>query len=260
MRLTVIGSADAAGIPVHGCGCTLCRQARAVRHLRRRPTSLMLQEGDERLLIDAGDADVMRSDWREPPSAALLSGWDTPRWAGLVRLHLGRGKELPLFGPERGGCPEWLAQTPGPLSARAVLLPGQEIAIGRFQVLPFALAAAPELLGYGIRSGEQRLAYVPAAPQLSDAEAERIGEWQPQVLVLASPTDGRPADRLEAVVRLHELTGRPTLLLAGIDHHLDPWLTQHAGPLPSGIRTAQDAQRLDMTYLKEYRRLAEGMV
>jgi len=100
MQLILTGSADAAGIPVPGCVCTLCRQARAVRHLRRRPTGLVLQDGTERLLTEAGAADLGRSDWLEPPHAVLLSSWEPPHWAGLVRLHLGKGAGLPVFGPQ----------------------------------------------------------------------------------------------------------------------------------------------------------------
>ena len=258
MRLTLNGSGDAAGIPVHGCDCSLCRQARAVRHLRRRPTCLTLQEGNERLLIEAGNADLARNDWLESPTAVLLCSWAPPHWTGLVRLHLGRGAALPVFGPGDSASPSWLSHTPGQLTVQATLQPEHETPIGRFRVHAFALAADPELLAYGIACGEQRLAYIPATSQIDPSDAQAIAAWQPQVVVLGSPTQGRPEQRLAAVRDLHQQLDRPTLLLTGIDHHLDQWLQSHAEPLPTGVRVAQDEQRLDMAYLNEYRRLDEA--
>lgn len=258
MRLTIIGSADAAGIPVQGCGCTLCRQARAVRHLRRRPSCLAVHEGGEQLLIEAGPTVPAHGDWDQAPTAVLLSSWEAPSWTGLVRLHLGKGPALPVFGP-RHHTDCWLARTPGRLAVQAELTPEGEAVIGRFRVRAFAIGRDPGLLGYGISCGEQRLAYVPVADAIAAERAVAIARWRPQTVVLGCPARGRPEQRLEAVIRLHEQLGLPALLLVGIDHHLDQWLNQYAGPLPDGIRVGQDAQRLDMAYLNEYRRLGEAL-
>lgn len=258
MRLTITGSADAAGIPVQGCGCTLCRQARAVRHLRRRPGCLAVHEGGEQLLIEAGVAEPGRGDWDEAPTAVLLSSWEAPVWTGLVRLHLGKGPALPVFGPRhRADC--WLARTPGRLAVRAELTPDSETVIGRFRVRPFAVGSDAGLLGYGISCGEQRLAYLPVSDAIAAEQLALVAEWRPQTVVLGCPAQGRPDQRLEAVARLHARLGQPALLLVGIDHHLDQWLQQYAEPLPDGIRVAQDEQRLDMAYLNEYRRLGEAL-
>jgi phosphoribosyl 1,2-cyclic phosphate phosphodiesterase len=257
MQLTLIGSADAAGVPVPGCACTLCRQARAVRHLRRRPTCLSLQEGNEQVLIEAGSTDFARSDWLEPPSAVLLSSWEPPHWSGMVRLHLGKGTELPVFGPRQAASAEWLRRTPGRLSIQAVLEPDRETLVGRFYVRPFTISADAGLLAYGIGCGSQRLAYIPVTESIAPEHAQQIAQWHPQAVVLGCPAQGRPDERLAHVVALYELLGHPTLLLTGIDHHLDQWLTHYAAPLPDGIRPGHDDQRLDMAYLNEYRRLGE---
>lgn len=258
MQLNLIGSADAAGIPVPGCACTLCRQARAVRHLRRRPSCLNLQDANEQLLIEAGATDFGRSDWLEPPNAVLLSSWEPPHWAGLVRLHLGKGTALPVFGPCQSASASWLARTPGRLSVQAVLEPGKETVVGRFRIMPFAIGQHADLLAYGISCGAQRLVYIPVTGAISAAETRLIGLWRPQAVVLGCPSLGRPDERLVAVTELHAQLGHPTLLLTGIDHHLDQWLSRYAAPLPDGIRAGMDDQRLDMAYLNEYRRLGEA--
>lgn len=258
MNLSLLGSGDMAGIPVHGCACALCRQARAVRHLRRRPTCLDVKEGGERLLVEAGNADLARNDWLETPAAVLLCSWAPPHWTGLVRLHLGRGPALPVFGPRNDECPTWLSRTPGQLTVQPVLEPGHETTVGRFQIRPFTITTSPGLLGYGIACGEQRLSYIPAAAALTAEDADRLAAWAPQAVVLGCPTQGHAEQRIAALHRLHDQLGRPTVLLCGIDHHLDQWLQRHGDALAPGIRVARDDQRLDMAYLNEYRRLGEA--
>jgi phosphoribosyl 1,2-cyclic phosphate phosphodiesterase len=257
MRLTITGSADGAGIPVQGCGCTLCRQARAVRHLRRRPTCLSVQDGGEHLLIEAGLADLGRGDWSDAPTAVLLSSWEPPNWTGLVRMHLGKGPALPVFGPQRDASDCWLVRHPGRLQIDARLTPDHETVVGRFRVHPFRISDSSTELGYGISCGEQRLAYIPLSDNMTGKQVASIQQWRPQAVVLGCPSQGRPEQRLEAAARLHRELDQPALLLVGIDHHLDQWLSQYAGPLPDGMRATRDDQRVDMAYLNEYRRLGE---
>lgn len=257
MRILIAGSADPAGIPVAGCACTLCRQARAVRHLRRRPTCFTLTDGNDQLLVEAPVADLTRGDWGDAPSAILLSSWEPPNWTGLVPMHLGKGTAVPVFGPHRDGPDCWLAQRPGRLEVRPVLTADTETPVGRFRVRPFRAGASATRLALGISCGEQRLVYLPVTEAITPDQAQAIAAWHPQAVVLGAPAQGRPEQRLGAVVALHRDLGAPALLLAGIDHHLDHWLSRHAAPLPDGIRVLHDEQRLEMTYLAEYRRLGE---
>lgn len=259
MRLTVLGSGDAAGIPVQGCSCSLCRQARAVRHLRRRPTSLLIQEGNERLLLQAGNAEQVRNDWQDPPSAVLLSSWQPPHWAGLIPLHLGAGPEVPVYGPAVLDHVPWLAQQHGRLVAHASLRDDQPLSLGRFQIRPFALDPEGRLLAYGIITGEQRLLFVPQLETLDTAAMAAIASWAPQAAVLDCPSTGRPNERLARVAEMHRQCGRPALLLTGIDHRMDQWLQQQAPTLPPGIRLTRDDQRLDIAYLNEHRRLDSAL-
>jgi hypothetical protein len=261
MHLTVFGSGDGTGIPVHGCFCTLCRQARAIRHLRRLPSCLQVQNQGQRLLIDAGIADLDRRLSQDPVDAVLLSGWSPVRWHGLIPIHLGSGPETTVFGPRQPAAELWLSQQPGRLIPRAELLPGKETLIGRFRILPFALnpnqnTNSQTELAYGIRDGEERLAWLPAQTCLNREAITTINDWQPDVVVAACPIGGSPRHRLEQVKYLHEQLGRPALLLTGLDHHMDRWLQSHTPQLPDGIRLAQDQQRLETGYLAEYRRLA----
>ncbi len=258
VRLTINGSGDAAGIPVHGCPCTLCRQARAVRHIRRRPTSLVLQDNGDMLVIQAPTADTTRHDWDAPPTAVLLCDWTPPSWAGLIGLDLGAGPALPVLGPAAHEGEPWLTQSPGRAQARAELTDGQEVALGRFRVHPFTLDDTATTLALGVISGEQRLLYLPHTTHLPVATLERLRAWQPQVVVANCPGTGRADARLRQAVDWHERLAQPSLILTGIDHRLDQWLQNQTTSLPTGIRIGHDDERLDLAYLNEYRRLGEA--
>lgn len=259
MHITLSGTGDAAGVPVHGCRCQLCRQARAVRHLRRRPTSLRIQEGNTQLLVEAGTRELVQQDWLESPDAVLLCSWQPEHWAGLIPLHLGAGTSIPVYGPVTQLTETWLATTAGQLTAHPSLTAGHTALVGRLQIQPFALDTTGQLLAYGIVSGEQRLAYLPSSPLLDGNDLIDLAAWQPQAIIMSCPSTGRPADRVTQIINLHQQLGRPTLLLTGIDHHLDTWLAHYAPPLPPGIRATRDDQRIDVSYLNEYRRLDEAI-
>lgn len=260
MQLTLIGSADDAGIPVHGCLCKLCRQARAVRHLRRRPRTLLLQSQGESLLVDAGTPDLDRRLMQAPVENVLLSDWRPTSWHGLLPVHLGTGTDTTVFGPLQPPLANGLAQQDGQLLLEAILQPGHEVLAGRFRILPFSLGEVSgeeqTILAYGIRDGEQRLLYLPG---LQDYDAEVVGTmaaWRPDAVVAACPGKGTPAQRLEQLGSLYATLGQVPMLITGIDHHMDTWLQAHQPPLPDGIRIAEDNLRLTTSYLAEYRRLS----
>jgi len=52
MRITLLGTGDAVGTPKVGCGCPICTQA-IHRGVSRRRTSILVQNGEESLLIDS---------------------------------------------------------------------------------------------------------------------------------------------------------------------------------------------------------------
>jgi phosphoribosyl 1,2-cyclic phosphate phosphodiesterase len=261
MHLTILGSGDITGIPVHGCLCILCRQARAVRHLRRLPGCLELESHGERLLIDAGIAELGRRLSQDPVETVLLTSWHPARWLGLVPVHLGNGRETGILGPQHDEGGPWLLRQPGRLLTHAVLKPGVETLAGRFRILPLSLddglnAHHERQLAYCIRDGEQRLAYIPAVAGYDPHTVQAINDWQPDAVVTACPASGSPRLRLEKIQQLHEQLGCPALLLTGLDHHMDQWLQSNNPSLPDGFRIARDQQKLETHYLAEYQRLA----
>lgn len=260
MQLTVIGSADDAGIPVHGCLCKLCRQARAVRHLRRRPRTLLLQSQGESLLVDAGTPDLDRRLMQAPVENVLLSDWRPASWHGLLPVHLGSATDTTVFGPLPSPVSHCLSQQDGQLRLAATLQPGQETLAGRFCILPFSLGETSSgeqtTLAYGIRDGEHRLLYLPGRQHYDNEIVATLAAWRADAVVAGCPLMGSPSQRLEQLGQLYAALGQIPMLITAIDHHMDSWLQARQPELPDGIRLAEDGLRLTTSYLAEYRRLS----
>jgi phosphoribosyl 1,2-cyclic phosphodiesterase len=50
MRMTLLGTGDASGVPVYGCECDVCGKART-SNIRRLPSSALIETQRERILI-----------------------------------------------------------------------------------------------------------------------------------------------------------------------------------------------------------------
>ncbi len=106
MRLTLLGTGDARQVPVYGCDCPACRNARADAGLRRRPCSALLECAGQRWLIDSGLVDLCE---RFPPHSLdgiLQTHYHADHAQGLLHLRWGQGLVIPVHGP---ADPEGLA-------------------------------------------------------------------------------------------------------------------------------------------------------
>lgn len=99
MRLTLLGTGDARQVPVYGCDCPACRNARADAGLRRRPCSALLECAGQRWLIDSGLVDLCE---RFPPHSLdgiLQTHYHADHAQGLLHLRWGQGLVIPVHGP-----------------------------------------------------------------------------------------------------------------------------------------------------------------
>ncbi|MHA5867786.1 MBL fold metallo-hydrolase, partial [Pseudomonas aeruginosa] len=96
MRLTLLGTGDARQVPVYGCDCPACRNARADAGLRRRPCSALLECAGQRWLIDSGLVDLCE---RFPPHSLdgiLQTHYHADHAQGLLHLRWGQGLVIPV--------------------------------------------------------------------------------------------------------------------------------------------------------------------
>ena len=149
MRVSFLGTGDAGGVPLYGCDCKACEQARSHDARRRRNCRAQVDAGETCLLIDAGLNDLTE---RFPPaslSAILLTHFHPDHVQGLFHLRWGKGPRIPVFAPpDAEGCAD-LYKHPGMLKFRR-LEKFTPLQIGALHVTPLPLIHSKPTFGYAI--------------------------------------------------------------------------------------------------------------
>jgi phosphoribosyl 1,2-cyclic phosphate phosphodiesterase len=249
MQLTILGSANAAGVPVYGCDCPACDRARRDAAWRRGPCSALLETPAGRLLIDGGQPNLGE---RFPPGslqAILLTHYHMDHVHGLFPLRWGQGPSIPVIGPhDPAGCDD-LLKYPGMLDFGANASDGQGFALLDLEVLPLALRHSRPALGYRCRHGDRSLAYLTDTAGLPPASLATLQAEPPDLLVLDCSYPPRPEgernhNALNDALELHAAIGPGRTLLTHIGHALDSWLMVNPNALPAGVEPARDGQQV----------------
>jgi phosphoribosyl 1,2-cyclic phosphate phosphodiesterase len=254
MRLTFLGTGTSMGIPVIGCGCTVCRSTDA-RNKRLR-TSALLQAGGFNVLIDAGPdlrqqalaAELTRLD------AVLLTHEHADHIAGLddIRpLNFAQGGPMPLYGTART-----LASVRDRFSyaftntSQGSTRPALELveidgttpfSLGPLQIVPVEVQHGTWTIT-GFRIG--RLGYVTDASAIPPASREHLRGLDLLVLnALRAEPHPTHFSLDEALAMIEELQPRRALFVH-MTHDLDHATTNAA--MPEHIQLAYDGQVVDI--------------
>ena len=101
MHLTLLGTGNAAGMPLYGCHCEYCLEALSNRVLKRSPCSALLKIEDKQYLIDAGQVNL---DERFPAgslSGVFVTHFHPDHVQGLFQLRWGINLSIPVYIPPR---------------------------------------------------------------------------------------------------------------------------------------------------------------
>ncbi|MGE0191307.1 MAG: MBL fold metallo-hydrolase [Planctomycetota bacterium] len=192
-RITILGTAQDAGLPQLGCLCAACERARREPGYRRLPASVALTASSGRtLLVDAT--------WALTEQSGLLArraerplGFDAVL---LTHAHMGHVLGLPLLGREAASTrampvyatasmARFLAENRpfAHLVERGEIVPtpmeaGIPIAFDDLTVTPHASPHRGEdtdTVGLEVRGPRHTIVYLPDADRFDDAWVERIG-------------------------------------------------------------------------------------
>lgn len=245
MRLSVIGTGDAAGVPVYGCECGVCRGARVDDTFRRRSCCALIEAGDERILVDAGITDFAE---RFPPgslSRILLTHYHMDHIQGLFPIRWGCGAPVRVHGPDDPAGNADLLKHPGILDFSDTLEGFLPRKFGRLEVTPLPLRHSKPTLGYALGDHNRRIAWLTDTSGLPERTEDWISAWRPDVMVIDcthAPQEIPPRNHndLNTALRLYQHIRPGMMLLTHISHTLDQWLAEHPGVLPPGVRIATD--------------------
>ncbi|VFT22678.1 carbon-phosphorus lyase complex accessory protein [Pseudomonas aeruginosa] len=244
MRLTLLGTGDARQVPVYGCDCPACRNARADAGLRRRPCSALLECAGQRWLIDSGLVDLCE---RFPPHSLdgiLQTHYHADHAQGLLHLRWGQGLVIPVHGP---ADPEGLADLykhPGILDFSQPFGAFERRQWGALAATALPLVHSKPTFGYLLEGASEegtirRLAYLTDTVGLPADSASRLLAAPLDLLVLdcSMPPQEQPPRNHNDLTRALECIDslRPRrAVLTHVGHTLDAWLLDHPAALPEG--------------------------
>ncbi|MDG4868582.1 phosphonate metabolism protein PhnP [Guyparkeria sp. 1SP6A2] len=245
MKLSLLGTGAVGGVPLYGCDCPACSQARSRPELVRRPASAVYETGGVRLALDAGRVDFGQKFPNGSLDALLLTHYHMDHVAGLFDIRWGKGAKLPVHGPrDTQGCAD-LFQHPGLLDFCPVLEPfaSREWEDTRVTALP--LIHSKPTLGYFIKYQRSCIAYLTDTAGLPAETHAFLTAHRPDLMILDCthpPRDTPPRGHndVDLACELHRSIQPGETWLTHIGHDLDAWLMAHPDALPGGIKVAHD--------------------
>ena len=247
MKLTLLGTGAAAGLPLYGCDCTLCQQAHNQPAFARSPCSALLQLDDQQWLIDAGQMNLTQRFAAGTLDSILLTHFHPDHVQGLFHLRWGKAPTIPVYcPPDQDGCAD-LFKHPGMLAFTS-LQPFMAFTLGPIKVTPLPLTHSKPTFGYGFEYQQQRFAYLTDTKGLPADSLRYLvaGEWD-TVVVDCSHEPGNPLtnhNNLDDVLNMAKQIKSRHWVLTHIGHEMDRWLQNNSNTLPSHFIVGRDNMTL----------------
>lgn len=246
MKLTLLGTGAASGVPVWGCECAACAAARANPALRRRTTCATIEGSGGRLLIDGGVPDLHERFMPADLQALLVTHFHVDHVQGLFALRWSKATTIPAWAPpDPDGCAD-LYKHPGPFEFLRPA-PLETFRAAGMSVTAVPLAHSKLTFGYLIEEGAAKLAYLTDTKGLPPETAKRVREFAPGLMILDCsypPRDPPPRNHNDVPLALEcvrQVAARRTVLVH-VGHELDCWFKQNPAALPQGVLCGQDGQ------------------
>lgn len=249
MRLTLLGTGAAGGVPLYGCQCRACHRARKYSRYQRRPCSALLVVGDKRYLLDAGLMDLERRFPVQTLDGIFLTHFHPDHVQGLFHLRWGTGDHIPVYcPPDQEGCAD-LYKNPGILKFRA-MQPFVSKDMGIFRVTPLPLIHSKLTFGYLFESGQKRVAYLTDTKGLSQEVLKILHAGSTDLVALDACTSPNLPhtnhNSIDEALTLVEMIKPGKTILTHIGHELDSWLLEQNKPLPDHVQIGRDGLVIEM--------------
>jgi phosphoribosyl 1,2-cyclic phosphate phosphodiesterase len=253
LRLTVLGSGDASGIPRPDCqdpACA-CARARLGAGPGRGQSAALVEVGGIRLAIDTGAG-------RQDCAALLLTHYHADH-VGRAAEFADPGAPLPCFGPDDGlGEALWSAAESFPAPALAGLaftpvLPFATVAIGPLRCTALPLNHPVPVHGWVIEHGGRRLAWLTDTYGIPARSLEWLAAHPCDLLALdttfapgveRAPVKGH--GDLPVSLAALGASGAAQGLLIHVGHGCQTWLDLHPGALPARVGISRDGLVIDL--------------
>jgi phosphoribosyl 1,2-cyclic phosphate phosphodiesterase len=243
MRLTLLGTGDAGGMPLFGCHCPRCATARTDPALRRRSASALLSVADRHYLIDAGLTDIEERFGDSDLHAILLTHFHVDHVQGLFHIRWGRGDGIPVYCPnDTNGCAD-LFKHPGVLQFNR-LHKYESFYLDDLKITPLPLIHSRPTLGYVFEHERQRIAYLVDTRGLPPKVEDFLASEPLDLLVIDTSfppgVDNTNHNNLDDTLALQQRIGASRTVMTHIGHDLDTWLSDDNNHLPDTLLAGHD--------------------
>lgn len=245
MRLKLMGTGNAAGIPVFGCDCLLCAKAKGNKDFRRGPASALLEIDNKRYLLDAGNMDIADKFSNEKIDGIFLTHFHPDHIQGLFHLRWGKGEKIPVYcPPDSVGCAD-LYKNHGILDFYSKKK-FECFSIDYLQVTPLPLIHSKVTFGYFFEFDNYRIAYLTDTKCLPPKTSLFLQDKIIDLLIIdtshAPDIDDDNHNNLTDSLLIHELLKPTRTVLTHISHDFDIWLNENKSQLPVNVIVAKDGQ------------------
>jgi len=252
LKLTFLGTGDAAGLPLFGCNCAVCVQMK-IDGLKRRPCSAVISFGDYSFLIDAGRTDLLELFDQYQFQRILLTHYHADHVQGLFHIRWGNPKlNIPVHGPaDKQGCAD-LLKHPGILDFSDRMLPFVCREFNEMSITPVPLNHSKLTLGYCFEYKGKRVAYLTDTLGLPVETESFLLSWQPDILILdCSHPPGyahiRNHNDLASALSIHCTIAPRESWLTHISHDLELYWHEQDLALPPNVFIATDGHQLSVS-------------
>lgn len=183
MKLTLLGTADCAGLPVYGCHCMSCYQARSQKHLRRGKTSALLEVGRQKWLLDANIADINQQESLNPLSGIFITHFHMDHVSALFDIRWGNGAKIPVYCPPDHSGSDDLYKHAGLLEF-IYLSPFNQYIFEDFSITAVPLNHSKLCYGYVIENDHRCFAYLTDTYGLPNDTLSFLKQKQPNYIFL----------------------------------------------------------------------------
>lgn len=243
MRLTLLGTGNAAGMPVYGCTCQYCKIIKNEPALHRSPCSALLDVQGKRYLIDAGQVNLHERFPAGSIDGILLTHFHPDHVQGLFHLRWGVNQQILVYTPpDTEGCAD-LYKHPGILAFK----PQKKFhgfALSGIQVTPLPLIHSKPTFGYLIEHGEHRIAYLTDTKGLPPSTHKILSDVDLDLLIIdcsfAPNVDKKGHNNLDDVMALSTTLQANSIVLTHIGHDFDLWLQKNSQDLPDNMIIGRD--------------------
>lgn len=248
MSLTLLGTGDAAQIPVYGCECAICVRAHAIKAYRRLPCCALLEVNGQKLLIDSGLTDLAERFPKGTLKHILQTHYHADHVQGLLHLRWGVGEKIHVLGPQDDEGFADLFKHAGILDFSNRLVHGQTWQWQNVTITALAMNHSKPTLGYVLDDGISCIAYLTDTVGLPDETLSYLSGMHLDCLVIDCaypPQEPTPRNHndFNVVKYLATVLHCKEIVLTHISHQMDEWVINLSEPLPPPFVLAHDGMQ-----------------